>query len=281
MKMDFSKGVVVAADKPDKTEIMRVIGEVYPYVDAIKVHEDFFKEGIIYEIKKEFPDSKIIADVKLADIPNTNRLKIQAYAQKGASGIIYQLFTGIFSAEACVQEAHNHEMIALGVCDMTQPGAAILYGAPIDKGIESRVREEFKRAEKVKEVADYSEALKKGPDAFIKAIKLEELLAQNATIGQFNAAVANYLGTDAIIAPGNKPEVIKSLRSITGPELWYGHPGIGVAQLGSSDVYSILGNKFLIVGRDIVNAPDVRKMTPAESAKDYMEKVAAYKTEKR
>ena len=281
MKMDFSKGVVVAADRPDKTEIMQIISDVYSYVDAIKVHEDFFEDGIIHEIKKEFPDSRIIADVKLADIPNTNRFKIKAYAQKGASGVIYHLFTGIFSAEACIQEAHNHEMMALGVCAMTQPGAAILYNAPIDKGIEARIREEFKMAEKTKEVAEFSELLKKGPGAFIEAIKLEELLAQNATICQFNAAVAAYLGTDAIIAPGNKPDAIKALRSITGPDLWYGHPGIGVAQLGTSDVYAIPGNKFLIVGRDIVNAPDVRKMTPAESAKDYMEKVAAYKTEKR
>ena len=64
-----------------------------------------------------------------------------------------------------------------------------------------------------------------------------------------------------VVVGATKPEIIKRVRSLAGPSLSIYSPGVG-AQGGDPRQAVLAGSTYLIVGRNIYNAPN-----PAESAK--------------
>ncbi len=72
----------------------------------------------------------VIADLKVADIPNTNRLICEAVLGAGASGIIAQAFPGKDSLLACAKSAAAHGADLFVVTEMSHPGAE-LFMAPL------------------------------------------------------------------------------------------------------------------------------------------------------
>ena len=71
----------------------------------------------------------VIADLKVADIPNTNRLICQAAFQAGASGVIAQAFPGKDSLLACAEVAAENGADLYVVTEMSHPGAE-MFMAP-------------------------------------------------------------------------------------------------------------------------------------------------------
>lgn len=116
---------VLSSDKA--ITLVRSIGDLF---DAIKIGYPLILAGgleIVGEISAEAP---VIADLKVADIPNTNRLICDQVLGAGASGIIAHAFTGKDSLEACARSARDHRADLFVVTEMSHPGAAA-FMAPI------------------------------------------------------------------------------------------------------------------------------------------------------
>lgn len=93
------------------------------YVDYIKIGYPLILSAgldIVGTISESVP---VIADLKIADIPNTNILISEQVLAAGARGLIAHAFTGRDSLEACVASARRFDALAFAVTEMSHPGA--------------------------------------------------------------------------------------------------------------------------------------------------------------
>ena len=128
MKKDT--GLILALDVTSREKALSLALQLKGYFDAIKIGYPLILSaglGIVTDISSFAP---VIADLKVADIPNTNRLICQAVLDAGASGIISQAFTGKDSLQACAESAAEHKADLFVVTEMSHPGAE-LFMAPL------------------------------------------------------------------------------------------------------------------------------------------------------
>lgn len=121
--MEKNTRLILALDVLDSTEALRISQAVAGHVDAIKVGYPLILAtglGIISELSRYAP---IIADFKVADIPNTNRLICEQVFKAGADAVIVQGFTGHDSLEAAVGLAKEQGKDIYVVTEMSHPGA--------------------------------------------------------------------------------------------------------------------------------------------------------------
>ncbi|MEM3049568.1 MAG: orotidine-5'-phosphate decarboxylase, partial [Thermoplasmata archaeon] len=79
----------------------------------------------------ELADVKdVICDMKIADIPNTNRLIVEQAIARGASAVICHGFTGDDSVRACVDAANGQVFV---VTEMSHPGGRQFTAPVADK----------------------------------------------------------------------------------------------------------------------------------------------------
>jgi len=122
--------LILALDVTCREQALSLAGELKDYFDAIKIGYPLILSaglGIVKEISATLP---VIADLKVADIPNTNRLICEAVLGAGASGIIAQAFPGKDSLLACAKSAAAHGADLFVVTEMSHPGAE-LFMAPL------------------------------------------------------------------------------------------------------------------------------------------------------
>jgi len=115
--------LIVALDVTNKEQALSISSEIEFFVDAIKVGYPLVLEaglGIIGMIKDHAP---VIADFKVADIPNTDRLICVSAFEAGASAVIVHGFTGRDSLEECVKTAKEYRGEIYVVTEMSHPGA--------------------------------------------------------------------------------------------------------------------------------------------------------------
>ncbi|MDR0439172.1 MAG: orotidine-5'-phosphate decarboxylase [Methanocalculaceae archaeon] len=116
--------LLLALDVKGRSEAIRVVTACTGEVDAIKIGYPLVLStglNIVKDLAKT--DIPIIADFKLADIPNTNSLICEEVFNVGCSGIITHAFCGYDSLTACVDAAHDHSGVCFVVCEMSHPGA--------------------------------------------------------------------------------------------------------------------------------------------------------------
>ncbi len=121
--MQRKKRLIAALDVTDKSQALSISKEIEFYVDAIKVGYPLVLEsglGIIGMIAEFAP---VIADFKVADIPNTDRLICEEAFEAGASGVIVHGFTGRDSLMECVRTGEEHHGDIYVVTEMSHPGA--------------------------------------------------------------------------------------------------------------------------------------------------------------
>jgi orotidine-5'-phosphate decarboxylase len=122
--------LILALDVTSREKALSLAVQLKDYFDAIKIGYPLILSaglGIVTEISALAP---VIADLKVADIPNTNRLICQAVLDAGAGGIIAQAFPGKDSLQACAKSAAEHGADLFVVTEMSHPGAE-LFMAPL------------------------------------------------------------------------------------------------------------------------------------------------------
>lgn len=124
--------LILALDVTSGERALTLASSLKDYFDAIKVGYPLILSaglGVVREISKVAP---VIADLKIADIPNTNRLICEAVLKAGAGGIIAHAFTGRDSLQACANCAREHGADLFVVTEMSHPGAE-MFMAPLAK----------------------------------------------------------------------------------------------------------------------------------------------------
>jgi orotidine-5'-phosphate decarboxylase len=115
--------LIMALDVTDKKKALVISKEIAQHVDAIKIGYPLVLGaglGIINDICKFAP---VIADFKVADIPNTDRLICTRTFEAGASAVIVHGFTGHDSVLECVKTAKDFQAGIFVVTEMSHPGA--------------------------------------------------------------------------------------------------------------------------------------------------------------
>ncbi|MFY1112489.1 MAG: orotidine-5'-phosphate decarboxylase [Methanosarcinaceae archaeon] len=122
--MEKKTRLILALDVTNREDALRIAEEVWEFVDAIKVGYPLVLAtglGIIRELAEFAP---IIADFKVADIPNTDRLICDQVFEAGAEAVIVQGFTGKDSLEACIEVASEYKKDVFVVSEMSHLGGA-------------------------------------------------------------------------------------------------------------------------------------------------------------
>ena len=124
--MEVKNSIILALDLQTIEEAMEVAEGVREYVNTIKIgYPLVLAEGLesISIIKKEF-DCKVIADFKVADIPETNSKIADLTFKAGADAIIVHGFVGEDSAQACLDSAERFGGNVFLLTEMSHPGAS-------------------------------------------------------------------------------------------------------------------------------------------------------------
>jgi len=125
--MEKNSRVILALDVTSRADAMRVVEAVVDHVDAIKINWPLILAAgpdIIRDMSKV---KAVICDMKIADIPNTNRLIVEQAMGRGASAVIAHGFTGDDSVKACVDAAKGQVYV---VTEMSHPGGK-QFTAPV------------------------------------------------------------------------------------------------------------------------------------------------------
>ncbi len=115
--------LILALDVTSAEKALSLARSLESYFDAVKIGYPLILSAgieIIRDISHFLP---VIADLKIADIPNTNRLICEAALEAGAMGLIAHAFPGIDSLQACADAASNHNALVFAVTEMSHPGA--------------------------------------------------------------------------------------------------------------------------------------------------------------
>lgn len=127
--------LLLALDVKGAHEAVRIAEACEGELDAIKIGYPLVLStglGIVKELART--GIPVIADFKVADIPNTNSLICEEVFAAGCSGIITHAFCGSDSLLAIVDGAHDHGGSAIVVCEMSHPGALdFLSGANAER----------------------------------------------------------------------------------------------------------------------------------------------------
>ncbi len=123
--MDVRNRIIVALDLPDLEKAIEVVDAVKKEINTVKIgYPLVLGQGLdtISTIKNEF-SCQVIADFKVADIPETNRKIVDLTFQAGADAVIVHGFVGADSAQACMDSAHKNGGEVFLLTEMSHPGA--------------------------------------------------------------------------------------------------------------------------------------------------------------
>ena len=108
--MQIKNNIILALDLTTLPEALQVMDDVSDYIDTVKIgYPLVLAEGLecIHILKEEF-NCKVIADFKVADIPETNQKITDLTFQADSDAIIVHGFTGRDSVKAALVSADNY-----------------------------------------------------------------------------------------------------------------------------------------------------------------------------
>lgn len=120
--------LILALDVLDRKKALEIAASVTESVQAIKIgYPLVLSSGL--GVVRQLADLglPLIADFKVADIPNTNRLITETAFSAGFHSIICQGFTGTDSINACIGVARVYGGAVYIVAEMSHPGAVEFY----------------------------------------------------------------------------------------------------------------------------------------------------------
>ncbi len=121
--MNRDTQLILALDVISRDRALLLADLLKDYFDAIKIGYPLILHAGLKIVKEIGSFSPVIADLKVADIPNTNRLICEAVLGAGAGGIIAQAFPGKDSLIACADCAAEYGADLYAVTEMSHPGA--------------------------------------------------------------------------------------------------------------------------------------------------------------
>lgn len=122
--------LILALDVTSRDSALNLAGMLKDYLDAVKIGYPLILGAGLDIVRDISSFAPVIADLKIADIPNTNRLICETVLKAGASGIIAHAFPGRDSLQACADCAQKYGADLFVVTEMSHPGAE-LFMAPL------------------------------------------------------------------------------------------------------------------------------------------------------
>lgn len=120
--------LILALDATEKKQALKIANSCAPHLDAIKLGYPLILScGLAFATEFEEFELPLIADFKVADIPNTNRLIAEQVFDAGFSSIICHGFPGRDSVQACVDVANDYGGACFVVAEMSHPGATAFF----------------------------------------------------------------------------------------------------------------------------------------------------------
>lgn len=124
--MEIKNKIILAMDLLTIDGALEVGNSVIKYLDTIKIgYPLVLSEGLeaVGLVKEKF-DCNIIADFKVADIPETNKKIADLTFKAGADAIIVHGFVGPDSVKACMDSAEEFGTEIFLLTEMSHPGAS-------------------------------------------------------------------------------------------------------------------------------------------------------------
>jgi len=134
--------IIHALDVERKDDALRIAGAVKDYVDAVKLSYPLVLRsglGVIEEVSR-VSKLPVIACFKIADIPEMNRMIMQAAADAGAGGVTVHGFVGRDSVKACVDIGKREGVYVFVVAEMSHPGA-VEFTQPLGEKVARMARD--------------------------------------------------------------------------------------------------------------------------------------------
>ena len=127
--------LILALDVAERKQALKIAKTCSPSIDAIKLGYPLILScGLAFAEELGDLDLPLIADFKVADIPNTNRLIAEQVFDAGFASIICHGFTGKDAVQACVEVAADYGGACFVVAEMSHPGAtAFFHGGAAEK----------------------------------------------------------------------------------------------------------------------------------------------------
>lgn len=120
--------LILALDVTEKKQALAIAHACASSIDAIKLGYPLILScGLAVAGEFESLDLPLIADFKVADIPNTNRLIAGQVFDAGFSSIICHGFTGKDAVQVCVDVAGDYGGACFVVAEMSHPGAPMFF----------------------------------------------------------------------------------------------------------------------------------------------------------
>lgn len=115
--------LILALDVTDKSKAVSISREASAHVDAIKIGYPLVLGAGLGIIDRICEFAPVIADFKVADIPNTSHIICSQAFESGAKAVIVHGFTGRDSLLECVRTAQEYKGEIYVVTEMSHPGA--------------------------------------------------------------------------------------------------------------------------------------------------------------
>ncbi|MFQ6105594.1 MAG: orotidine-5'-phosphate decarboxylase [Candidatus Hydrothermarchaeaceae archaeon] len=116
--MKKKNGIILALDVSDREKALKVCRETVDFIDAVKVgYPLVLSVGIAFIRKIRKLGKPVIADFKVADIPEISRKICRLATENGADYVVVQGFAGSDVVKACSKVAK-----IFVVADMSHPG---------------------------------------------------------------------------------------------------------------------------------------------------------------
>ena len=128
-------GIIFALDVTDEERAIQVTKSVADCIDAVKIGYPLILKTGLQIVSKLSQFAPVIADFKVADIPNTDRLICEHVFNAGCAAVIIQAFTGADSLIECVKTATEYNKIVFVVSEMSHPGGVHFFTDSVSKEI--------------------------------------------------------------------------------------------------------------------------------------------------
>ncbi|MCP1661570.1 MAG: orotidine-5'-phosphate decarboxylase [Methanocalculus sp. MSAO_Arc1] len=124
--------LILALDATSRDEALAIAESTARHLDAVKIgYPLVLAAGLSIASEIAALGVPVIADFKVADIPNTNTLICDQVFAAGCSAVICHAFPGRDSLEASVASAHAHGGECFVVCEMSHPGGAAWFSGGV------------------------------------------------------------------------------------------------------------------------------------------------------